>query len=193
MFAPPPLLRYRDALLDADRGGSSHPGVPVQARHPAPLKSRSLSGEENDEGRSRTGLRRRRHRRHRRWRHIVAEGWPEAVLAALALAGPAWGAAWRIAALVAVVRSFCAEAAVRSRARGDGRRTLRVAAITGEHRLRCHRSGNRRALAAAGRTASRPGPPRASVRGPGGPRPRRRGRPGPRASGCARPPRQGRG
>ena len=55
---------------------------------------------------------------------IVAEGWPEAMLVALAVAGAfrlgSWLADRRVAALVAVVRSFCEEAAVYYRARGDG-------------------------------------------------------------------------
>ncbi len=56
---------------------------------------------------------------------IVAEGWPEAMLVALAVASAfglgSWFADRRIAALVAVVRSFCEEAAVYYRAREDGR------------------------------------------------------------------------
>ncbi len=56
---------------------------------------------------------------------IVAESWPEAALVALAV-GCAFGlGGWladrRLSAVVAVVRSFCAEAAVYYRARGDGR------------------------------------------------------------------------
>ena len=56
---------------------------------------------------------------------IVAEGWPEAALVALAVASAfglgSWLADRRVAALVAVVRSFCEEAAVYYRAREDGR------------------------------------------------------------------------
>ena len=56
---------------------------------------------------------------------IVAEGWPEALLVALAVASAfglgSWFADRRVAALIAVVRSFCEEAAVYYRARGDGR------------------------------------------------------------------------
>ncbi len=56
---------------------------------------------------------------------IVADGWPEAVLVALAVAG-AFGlgirlADRRVAAIVAVVQSFCEEARVYYRARTDGR------------------------------------------------------------------------
>ena len=56
---------------------------------------------------------------------IVADGWPEAALVALAVAS-AFGLGSRLAdrkirALAAVVRSFCAEAAVYYRAHGDGR------------------------------------------------------------------------
>lgn len=55
---------------------------------------------------------------------IVAEGWPEAVLGAFAVACAfrlgSWLADRRAAALVAVVRSFCAEARVYYRAREDG-------------------------------------------------------------------------
>ena len=56
---------------------------------------------------------------------IVAEGWPEAMLVALAVASAfglgSWFADRRIAALVAVVRSFCEEAAAYYRAQEDGR------------------------------------------------------------------------
>ncbi|MEN6341747.1 MAG: hypothetical protein ABFC89_04220 [Methanospirillum sp.] len=56
---------------------------------------------------------------------IVAEGWPEAALVALAVGSAfglgSWVADRRVAALLAVVRSFCAEAAVYYRARDDGR------------------------------------------------------------------------
>ncbi|MEN6517911.1 MAG: hypothetical protein ABFC38_06920 [Methanospirillum sp.] len=56
---------------------------------------------------------------------IVADGWPQIALAALAVGSAfglgGWLADRRIAALVAVVRSFCEEAAVYYRARGDGR------------------------------------------------------------------------
>ena len=56
---------------------------------------------------------------------IVADGWPEAALVALAVAGAfglgGWFADRRIAAVVAVVKSFCEEAAVYYRAREDGR------------------------------------------------------------------------
>jgi len=55
---------------------------------------------------------------------IVAEGWPEAVLVALAVASAfrlgSWLADRRVAALVAVVKSFCEEAAVYYRARENG-------------------------------------------------------------------------
>ena len=55
---------------------------------------------------------------------IVAEGWPEGVLVAVAVAGAfrlgSWLADRRVAALVAVVQSFCEEAAVYYRARKDG-------------------------------------------------------------------------
>ena len=57
---------------------------------------------------------------------IVAEGWPQAVLVALAVGAAfglgIWSADRRIAAVVAVVRSFCAEVAVYyrgPRGRGD--------------------------------------------------------------------------
>jgi len=55
---------------------------------------------------------------------IVAEGWPQAVLVALAV-GAAFGlgtrhADRRVAAVVAVVRSFCEEVAAYYRARADG-------------------------------------------------------------------------
>ncbi len=57
--------------------------------------------------------------------NIVAEGWPQAALVALAVGSAfglgGWFADRRVAALVAVVRSFCAEAAVYYRAREDGR------------------------------------------------------------------------
>jgi hypothetical protein len=56
---------------------------------------------------------------------IAAEGWPEAALVALAVGSAfglgGWFADRRVAALVAVVRSFCEEAAVYYRAREDGR------------------------------------------------------------------------
>jgi hypothetical protein len=56
---------------------------------------------------------------------IVADGWPEAALVALAVGSAfglgSWLADRRVAALVAVVRSFCEEAAVYYRAREDGR------------------------------------------------------------------------
>ena len=56
---------------------------------------------------------------------IVADGWPEIVLVALAVAG-AFGlgsrlADRRVAAIVAVVQSFCEEARVYYQARTDGR------------------------------------------------------------------------
>jgi len=55
---------------------------------------------------------------------IVAEGWPEGVLVAIAVAGAfrlgSWLADRRVAALVRVVRSFCEEAAVYYRVREDG-------------------------------------------------------------------------
>ncbi len=55
---------------------------------------------------------------------IVAEGWPEGVLVALAVAGAfrlgSWIADRRVAALVEVIRSFCEEAAVYYRAHQDG-------------------------------------------------------------------------
>ncbi len=56
---------------------------------------------------------------------IVAEGWPEAVLVALAVGAAfglgGWFADRRLAAVLAVVRSFCEEAAVYYAARADGR------------------------------------------------------------------------
>ena len=56
---------------------------------------------------------------------IVADGWPEAALVALAVGSAfglgGWFADRRVAAVMAVVRSFCAEAAVYYRAREDGR------------------------------------------------------------------------
>lgn len=56
---------------------------------------------------------------------IVAEGWPEAALVALAVGSAfglgSWFADRRIAALVAVVTSFCEEASTYYRAREDGR------------------------------------------------------------------------
>ncbi|MEN6516963.1 MAG: hypothetical protein ABFC38_02075 [Methanospirillum sp.] len=55
---------------------------------------------------------------------IVAEGWPQAVLVALAVGAAfglgSWSADRRIAAVVAVVRSFCEEVAAYSAARSDG-------------------------------------------------------------------------
>ena len=55
---------------------------------------------------------------------IVTEGWPEAVLVALAVAGSfrlgSWFADRRVAAIVAVVRSFCEEAAIYYRVHQDG-------------------------------------------------------------------------
>lgn len=56
---------------------------------------------------------------------IVAEGWPEAMLVALAVGSAfglgGWFADRRVAALVALVRSFCEEVAVYYSAREDGR------------------------------------------------------------------------
>ena len=56
---------------------------------------------------------------------IVADGWPEVALVALAVAGAfglgSWVADRRIAALLAVVKSFCEEAATYYSAREDGR------------------------------------------------------------------------
>ncbi|MEN6343075.1 MAG: hypothetical protein ABFC89_11025 [Methanospirillum sp.] len=56
---------------------------------------------------------------------IAAEGWPRIALVTLAVGSAfglgSWVADRRIAALVAVVRSFCDEAAVYYRAREDGR------------------------------------------------------------------------
>ncbi len=56
---------------------------------------------------------------------IAAEGWPEAVLVALAVGAAfglgGWFADRRLAAVLAVVRSFCEEAAVYYAAREDGR------------------------------------------------------------------------
>ncbi len=55
---------------------------------------------------------------------IAAEGWPEVALVALAVGAAfglgSWAADRRVAAIVAVVRSFCQEAAVYYRAREDG-------------------------------------------------------------------------
>ena len=70
---------------------------------------------------------------------IVAEGWPEAVLVALAVASAfglgGWFADRRVAAVLAVVRSFCEEATVYYRAREDGRiddaETRRIADAAG--------------------------------------------------------------
>ncbi|MEN6342133.1 MAG: hypothetical protein ABFC89_06185 [Methanospirillum sp.] len=56
---------------------------------------------------------------------IAAGGWPRIALVALAVGSAfglgSWVADRKIAALLAVVRSFCAAAAVSYRARGDGR------------------------------------------------------------------------
>ncbi len=55
---------------------------------------------------------------------IVAEGWPQSVLVALAVGAAFglgnWSADKRIAAIVAVVRSFCEEVAAYYAARADG-------------------------------------------------------------------------
>ena len=55
---------------------------------------------------------------------IVAEGWPQAVLVALAVGAAfglgSWSADRRVAAVVAVVRSFCEEIASYYVARQDG-------------------------------------------------------------------------
>ena len=55
---------------------------------------------------------------------IVAEGWPQAALVALAVGAAfglgTWGARRRVPAVIAVVRSFCAEVAVYHRLNADG-------------------------------------------------------------------------
>ena len=56
--------------------------------------------------------------------NIVAEGWPQAALVAIAVGAAfglgGWAADRRVAAVVAVVRSFCEEIAYYYAARADG-------------------------------------------------------------------------